>query len=80
MKPAYLWLAVLALLLVADGPPAKRDAPRTIESSGPVAEAHEVRRATQRMAAVVSDLQATRRRNDSRTGQSAGDLWTEVNI
>lgn len=79
MKPVHLWLAALAVLVVNDGPPAKDNAPRTVESHRLGAETQEIHRAARRMAAVVSDLRAAQGRGDSGTGQSAGDLWIEVN-
>jgi len=79
MKPVHVWVVAVAVLLVADAPPAKPDARRALESSRPGVEAPGVLRAASRMAAVVNDLQAAQKRDDTGTGQSAGDLWVELN-
>ena len=79
MKPVHVWVVAVAVLLVADAPPAKPDARRALESSRPGVEAPGVLRAASRMAAVVNDLQAAQKRDDTGTGRSAGDLWIELN-
>ena len=78
MKPVHVWVVAVAVLLVADAPPAKPDARRALESSRPGVEAPGVLRAASRMAAVVNDLQAAQGRDESGAGRSAGDLWIEV--
>ena len=78
MKPVHVWVVAVAVLLVADAPPAKPDARRALESSRPGVEAPGVLRAASRMAAVVNDLQAAHKREDTGTAHSAGDLWIEV--
>ena len=79
MKPLHLLLVALTVLLVADAPPAKPDASRVLGSRCPGVDAHEVRRAASRMAAVVSDLEAAQKLDGAGAGQSAGNLWIEVN-
>ena len=79
MKPAYVLLVGFAAFLAACAPPSKLEAGRATEPPRPNADLQELRRAAANMASLVTDLQGTRSQVGSGAGQSAGNLWMEVN-
>lgn len=79
MKPVYLLLVALVLLLAADTPPPRHGVPRAVQAPCRGDESRDLQRTADRMGAVVSELQAAQRLDDSGARQSAGGLWMEVN-
>ena len=78
VKPIHAVLVALAALLVTDAPRESRRMGSGVEPCPATAGGRTARPSAERLAALVSDLQAVQRRDASGTGQSTGSLWVEL--